>query len=380
MTEEAQDKQNLPTGKRLADLRKRGVVMRSRDLSGGLIFAVGIMLLMFSSTQFLEIFESNFLMSYGNIKSVLSNPDNLGGLIKEIVLQNVKQLIPMFIILLVVAFLSPFLFGGWNFTLDVLNFKLEKLNPISNFKKLLSIKHTSIEIIRSMFKAFFILGVLFVFFIINKNNLVDLTSEPGKMAIHSGAIIIKRFIIILLLSLIVTILFDMVYHYFQFQSKAKMSHFEIKEETRETEGDAQTKRRIRSAQLALIKQKLHQSVPKASVVITNPTHYAVAIKYDRDKDNAPKLLAKGKGHIAAQIRQIAIANAIPIYEAPPLARAIYFTGRLNYEIDPALYMSVAIVLSYVYQLKKYQAGMTDQLPSYVNDLKIPEDFIYHDNE
>jgi flagellar biosynthetic protein FlhB len=154
-----------------------------------------------------------------------------------------------------------------------------------------------------------------------------------------------------------------------------MTTQEMKEESKDVDGNPEVKRKIRSKQYALARQRLSVSVPQATVVVTNPTHYAIALRYDETKDNAPKILAMGKDYIATQIRQLAVANAVPIYEAPPLARAIYHTGNIGSEVHPALYMSVAIVLSYVSQLQNYQRG-AGQLPLPVSDLKIPDDFVY----
>jgi len=194
-------------------------------------------------------------------------------------------------------------------------------------------------------------------------------------SINVGYSIIKSFIILLCITLIALMAFDVFYQYVQFQNQSKMTGQELKDEYKDTEGSVDVKRKIRSAQFALLRQRLAVSVPQANVVITNPTHYAIALKYDAKKDRAPKVVAKGKGPLAQQIRFLAIANAIPIYEAPPLARAIYHTSKVNTEIHPELYMSVAIVLSYVHQLKNYQMGAGKQ-PDFVEDLEIPKEFIY----
>jgi flagellar biosynthetic protein FlhB len=376
MTDEAQDKQHAATGKRLDELRRKGTVLRSKDLSGGLIFISAILILLYMSGQFMTTIKSNFVLSFGSIQYVLSNPSYFNILINQIVHNNFKLLLPIFLVTFAVAFLSPFLFGGWNFTLDVLQFKLEKLNPMDNLKRLFSIGHTSIEIARSIIKAALILSILVTFIIFNKNNIISLSHLPDKMAIFSSWVIIKKYIFVLSIGLIATVALDLAYHFLQFQKKTKMSTQEIKDESKDAEGNVHVKRKIRTTQIALLKQRLYQSVPKATVVITNPTHFAVAIKYDNDRDSAPKLLAKGKGPIAAQIRQIAIMNGIPMYEAPELARAIYYTTRLNAEINPGLYMAVAIVLSYVYQLKNYQMGVLDNPPTRASDLKVPDEFIY----
>ena len=176
-------------------------------------------------------------------------------------------------------------------------------------------------------------------------------------------------------TVILLIIFDVFYQYAQFQNQSKMSDQELKDEYKDAEGSAEVKRKIRSSQFAMYRQRLSVSVPRANVIVTNPTHYAIALRYEANKDKAPKVVAKGKGPVAQQIRSLAIANGVPIYEAAPLARAIYHTTKLNTEIHPELYMSVAIVLSYVHQLKNYQMGIGKQ-PEYVEDLEIPKEFIF----
>lgn len=379
MSDESQDKQHAATGKKLAELSKQGTVLRSKDLSGAMIFILSIIFIIKLASQFKIVMENNFFTAFTAIKSVLRDPDYFNVLLKNTLVVNFKLLLPIFLIGFVITFLSPFLFGGWNFTLEVLQFKFNKLNPTENIKRLFSLKHNLTEIARSMVKSFFILGVLVIYLIVHKNQLLSLTTQSGKAFISSTCSMIEGYILILCASLIATVLFDMIYNYYQFQNKSKMTNQEVKDESKDTDGNVHTKRKIRSTQLALMKQRLSLTVPKASVIITNPTHYAVALRYAEGKDRAPRLLAKGQGSIAAQIRQLAISNAIPIYEAPALARSIYFTTKLNAEIHPGLYMAVAIVLSYVYQLKNYQMGFTTQLPNYIDDLQIPEELRYdHD--
>ena len=269
----------------------------------------------------------------------------------------------------------PFIFGGWNFTLDPLMFNFNKLNPLNNIGNIFGIKRVYKEVIKSTLKAAIILSALFYFVIKNKNTIFSLINYPVKTAIVASYSIFTSFVVLLSYTIILIVIVDMVYAYYLYQSKSKMSLQELRDEAKETEGSGETKKMIRKRAMQLLKQRMTKSIPLASVIIVNPTHYAVAIKYDERKDRAPKLLAKGKGPIAEQIRTIAIANGIPLYEAPPLARAIYFTTKVNAEIDPDLYMAVAIVLSYVQQLKNFQMGIGQQ-PNFVRDLKIPEEFIY----
>lgn len=377
MADDAQDKKHLPTGKRLSDLRREGNVLRSKDLSGGTIFLTTVLLLIYMAGDIKIKIQESFFYSFSSIKSVLQDPHCLSNVITKVLINNIGQLLPIFIILFLITFLTPFLFGGWNFTLDVLQFKIHKLNPLNNIQKIFSFKNTLTEILKAMIKVSMFMGVLIAYFIANKNHIFDLTNQETNTAIQAGFLTVKDFIVYLCVALIFTTLFDMGTHYYKYLEQSKMSTQEVKDEHKDIEGNVESKRKMRGKQLALLKQRLMQSVPQADVILTNPTHYSVALRYNNTKDRAPKVVAKGKDLMAGQIRQIAIMNGINIYQAPELTRAIYFTTKIGHEIHPALYKAVAVVLSYVYQLKRYQMGAAD-LPQFVSEFEIPKEFVYRE--
>lgn len=376
MADESSEKQHQATGRRIDELRRKGQIMRSRDLSSGLIFISAIIMLIFMSSHMKSIIQDNFITAFSSIKNVSGNNDFLFEVLEKIVLNNFFMLLPLFIMVVLIAILSPFVFGGWNFTLQALKFKFETLDPISNLGRLFS-KKMFLNVIKSLLKVIIIMSVLFTFSLNRKVDIVSLINLPLNVSMEKAYSIGVEFIVIISSSLVIIILYDVVTNFIEFNNKNKMTTQELKDEHKDTEGSSEVKRKLRSVQLALLRQRLSILVPKATVVITNPTHYAVAIKYDDRKDKAPKVVAKGKGHIAQQIRQLAITNHIPVYQAPLLARAIFNTSKLNTEINPGLYMGVAIVLSYVHQLKKYQHGKA-QKPEYISDLKIPEELIFNE--
>ncbi|MEO8400363.1 MAG: flagellar type III secretion system protein FlhB [Gammaproteobacteria bacterium] len=377
MANDSSEKQHLPSAKRLDELRKKGSVMRSRDLSAGLIFMVAIFLLIFMVSSFKSQLQNNFIWAYHSIKDMPGNQDFLLTLLRTILVKNFFLLMPMFAILFIATLLTPFLFGGWNFTLEAIQFNWDKLNPATNLKRIFSPATALMEIGRSMLKCGLLMGALVYFVLHRQNEISQLINFSTKSAIGASYVIIEDFIILLSVTLIFLIAFDVYYHYVKFQNQSKMSSQELKDEYKDTEGSGEVKRKIRSAQYAMYKQRLSQMVPKANVIITNPTHYAISLQYDDKKDRAPKVTAKGKDYVAQQIRYLAIANGVPIYEAPLLARAIYHTTKIGLEINPGLYMAVAIVLSYVQQLKNYQYGK-GKPPTYVSDLEIPPEFIYNE--
>ncbi|MHB1948801.1 MAG: EscU/YscU/HrcU family type III secretion system export apparatus switch protein [Gammaproteobacteria bacterium] len=375
MSQDSEDKQHLPSPKRMAELRKEGRVLRSRDLTTGVTFIVTVGMLFYMAKSIGVAFQEDYIWAFKSISNIPSNPDYIFIFIKSAFIKNLKLLIPFFISLIAVTLFSPFLFGGWNFTLKAIQFNLGKLNPLNNIKAMFGFKHMAFEIVKSMLKAFFLLSILIMFILNHKNEIARLTGASYSYSINIGSGLLKEYVVMISAALIFLIALDVIYNYVKYQNQIKMSAQELKDEAKQGEGSGETKRRIRSMRMALLKQSLSKAVPTANVIVTNPTHYAIALKYNSDKDHAPKVVAKGKDILAQQIRLLAVANGIPIYEAPLLARALYRTADIGSHIHPDLYMAVAIVLSYVHQLKNYQHGI-GHAPVYVKDLKIPEDFIY----
>ena len=375
MTDEsASEKQHLPSAKRIDDFRKQGQTMRSRDLASGMVFLAGISAIIMMSVQLKDHLKHNFIWIFTHINELIMQSDFPGQFLSKLAVYNFTVLLPIFFVVLAAALFSPFIFGGWNFSLQALQFKLDKLNPVNYFKRMFSV-NIFFEVMRSLLKVVFIMTVLIYFALEKKAQIGGLINVSPKIGIGTVFHIAEEFIAVISCTLVFIIIFDILYHYYDFMKKVKMTTQEVKDESKNTEGSPEIKRKIRSRQFAMMRQRLSVMVPQATVVVTNPTHYAIALRYDDAKDKAPKILAKGKDHIAAQIRQLAVANGIPIYEAPPLARAIYHTGAIGGEIHPGLYMSVAIILSYVNQLRHYQRGL-GKLPQPVTDLKIPDDLIY----
>lgn len=370
------EKQHEASSRRLAQMRSKGQVMRSRDLTGGMIFIGTIIILISMSAHMKSVIKDNFIMAFTSIKDIPNNEDYLFQVLEKIIVNNFFMILPIFGLVVAIVLLSPFVFGGWNFTLKSLEFKLETLNPINNLGKMFS-KQIILNVVKSILKVTVVMSVL-VFFSLNKKaEIIGLINLPLAVAIKRSCAIGVEFIIVISSSLTLIILYDVITNYFEYTKKGKMTTQELKDEHKDTEGNSDVKRKMKSVQIALLRQRLNILVPRATVVITNPTHYAVAIRYDDRKDRAPKVLAKGKGPIALQIRQLAVTHRVPIYQAPLLARAIFNTSKLNAEVSPGLYMAVAIVLSYVHQLKKYQHGQ-GQKPEYISDLKIPEELIFNE--
>lgn len=370
MSEEAQEKEYQPSLHRLDELKKKGTFLRSRDMGSGAVLILSIVTLIVLADNFYQVLAHNFTAAFTHFDHL----DSLATLYYTMAVNSFLLLLPLLLCLFVFSFLLAFVFGGFGLSTDLIKFKLERIDPLKNIKKIVSFSNL-IEIIKSVFKfsLFFFLQYLFLYG--RSDELLHLGDIGNSRMPFIGMELIKSYLLFIIAGIVVIMAIDMLYSYVSFQKKIKMSYQELKDEHKEMDGNPENKRRIRQAQLALSRQRIQHDVPGATVIITNPTHYAVALKYDAKKDKAPRVIACGVDNIAADIRLIAIKHVIPIYEAPVLARAIYHTGKPGMYIHPELYMAVAMVLSYINQLKSWQAGV-GELPVPVSDFQIPDEFYF----
>jgi flagellar biosynthetic protein FlhB len=257
--------------------------------------------------------------------------------------------------------------GGWSFSLETISFKLEKLDPIKGLARIFSLKGL-VELVKALAKFVLLLGAAILVFFSIDQQLLSLASMTPKAAGLEAATILVQVLLILSATTILIVALDVPFELWNHSKQLRMTKQEIKDEMKETDGNPQVKQRIRTLQRQLAESRMMEDVKTADVVITNPTHYAVALQYLDRPGSAPKVLAKGKDLTALRIRSIAADCDIPIFEAPPLARALYRSTEIGYEIPHVLYMAVARVLAYVFQLKN--ATPTDYVPK-PTDFDIP---------
>jgi flagellar biosynthetic protein FlhB len=372
MSEDAGEKQHKPTARRLQKLKKDGTLLRAREFNSGVSLLAAIALLMFLSHYFSVVMKHNFTSIFTQLDRVAQNEAVAYKLYKQLALHNFMLVLPIGIIIGVVVVSLTILFGGLGFSASLLRFKVERLNPMKNLKRIFSFQQV-IEVIKSTLKFILFLAVLCIFLYKESAQLFNLSLVHRSNALMQAYQLIRLFFMYMVLPIIVLSLVDLLYNFITYNKKVKMTSQEIKDEQKDSEGSPDIKRKIRAAQQAIARRSIQLAVPQSTVIITNPTHYAIALRYNETKDKAPKIMAKGVDYMAAEIRLLAIKNSIPIYESPQLARAIYFTGKVGTYIHPELYMAVAMVLSYVMQLKNYQRGLAEK-PVYSKELKIPKSF------
>ena len=349
-----QEKTEEPTAKKLEDAREEGNVPRSQDTAGIIVLFVAVlallMLLPFISDHILTLTRYYF--------SLMNHPLEETNLI-DIAFVTFKELFIMILpisgIIAIAGVAGTVAQIGFNFTTKPLAPNFSKLNPIAGLKNMLSMQKV-LEALKITFKSFTAMGVGFLFFWSYMKELptVALFSLWDQMAwFEEKAIVLASVMLIILFLYAVVDLFLTRKHYFD---KLKMSLQEIKDEMKNMEGDPHIKAKIRQIQMQAARKRMMSAVPNADVIITNPTHYAVAIKYDETKHNAPVVVAKGVDNIAIQIKKIARENGVHLVQNPSLARSLYAEVEIDHPIPELLFAAVAEVLAYVYKMGKKRKG------------------------
>jgi flagellar biosynthetic protein FlhB len=282
------------------------------------------------------------------------------------------MLMPFFLVVVVLAVLSSVALGGYTFSGESLAPKLSKLDPLKGLKRVFSLKGL-MELLKALAK-FLLIGSATGLVLWNSlGSFLGLSQmELGKAVSEMGSLIGGSFILIAS-TLILIAMIDAPFQLWQHKRQLKMTRQEVREEMKDTEGRPEVKGRIRNLQREMAQRRMMEEVPKADVIVTNPTHYAIALRYDQEKMLAPEVVAKGSGEVAANIRRVGLEHQVPMVESPMLARAIYFNSELGDAIPAGLYLAVAKILAYVFQLRVYRTdgGLKPEVPT---DLSIPEEY------
>jgi flagellar biosynthetic protein FlhB len=278
--------------------------------------------------------------------------------------------LPLAIVIMLVAVASPLLIGGWNFTSKPFTPNFGKLNPIAGLGNLVS-TNSLIELLKAVAKTLLVGAVAWYVVMSQKDAVIGLATEPlASATTHLAGMIAKAFLIMVGALGAIAVL-DGPYQLWHYADKMKMTRQEVIQESKESEGNPQIKGKIRQLQREMARKRMMSNVPTADVVVTNPTHFAVALKYAEGGRGAPRVVAKGTDEVAAKIREIAKEHKVAMLEAPALARALYKHTDIDDEIPEALYSAVAEVLAYVYQLRAYTKGSSDHYPDRPSKLPVP---------
>jgi flagellar biosynthetic protein FlhB len=278
---------------------------------------------------------------------------------------------PLFFLTLLAAVAAPALLGGWLFSPKALQPDLQRLDPVKGFQRLFSWQ-SLMELAKGVLKSLLIGGVIFWFVRLEQGRLFDLMGQPLEGALASFGHMLLLAAAALVVGVAVIAAIDVPFQLWQYYSQLRMTREELRQEMKEMEGDPQLKARIRRQQLEVFRRRMMAQVPKADVVVTNPTHFAVALKYDREKMGAPEVVAKGMNLVAQKIRELAVEHHVPVVEMPPLARALYRHTDLGDQIPAALYTAVAEVMAYVYQLQQFVTGGSRLAPQVPAGITLPD--------
>jgi len=352
VAEEAQqDKTERATPKRREDARKKGDVPRSRELTmtGVMLSGAGALLLLSGPIggDLLEAFASGFTIE----RELLLDERYLVPAFAEIASKGFLSLLPLVVVLICAVFLSASMIGGWSFSLKAAAFKAERLNPLKGIKRVFGANGLN-ELVKAMAKFTLVAVIAVSWLWYSSGDLLALGSQPVAVAIPGALRICGVSLLVVSLGLLVIAAIDVPFQLWQYEKKLRMTRQQVKDEFKETDGRPEVKARVRAMQQQIATRRMMEELPTADVVITNPTHVAVALKYDDSMMGAPRVIAKGKDLIAKRIREIATEHGVPLFSAPPLARVLFRTSDIGDEIPARLYTAVAQILAYIYQLNE----------------------------
>jgi flagellar biosynthetic protein FlhB len=353
MAEEAEtggERTEEPSARRLQEARERGQVPRSRELTNFATMIGGSATLVAIGSSLATRLSQMMRHGLSIDPQSLREPDSMLNSLGDASISALTALLPVFGAVIALVLLASLLLGGWNFSPQALAPDFSRLSPLSGLKRLFGLRGVS-ELGKALLKFTVIGGVCAVIVSWIFGDVLALAHMEPRAAIGRGAGLMSWAFVWLCASLALVAIVDVPLQLFQFKRMLRMTRQEVRDESKESDGRPETKQRIRRMQQQLAQRRMMHKVPTADVVIVNPTHFAVALKYDPKQMRAPRVLAKGVDLVAANIRRIAEENRVPVFESPKLARALYRSTDLNKEIPAGLYVAVAQVLSYIFRVR-----------------------------
>lgn len=364
------EKTEDPTAKRLEDARKKGQIARSKELgTTGVLVASAVALLLLGDSlgvALMEVMQSQFSLDRDAVFDTSKPFTVFGASIENLIV----PLASIFAIVLLAAFVANSLLGGINFSWEAMAPKFNKMSPLKGFKRMFGMQ-ALVELIKSILKVAVVATVAVLLIKVYLFDILFLSVEDLPNNTYDATEMLAWIFLGLCCSTIVIAMVDVPYQIYNHTKQLKMSKQEVKDEYKNTEGNPEVKGRIRQAQRELSQRRMMAEVPNADVVVTNPTHFSVAIKYDVAKSSAPYVVAKGADTIAMHIRTIAKERNVPIVETPLLTRSIYYTTDINQQIPEQLFVAVAQVLAYVYQIDQHKKGKGSKPKPLPKNLPIP---------
>jgi len=346
-----QEKTEKPTPKKLADARKKGQVPKSPDVSSAFILLGSSVVLLLAGPWMFWALNEFMHGIFANLGTLYIEGDSARAFLFEIFEQVLIILLPLMVVLVIVGVGANLIQVGFLFTFEPFTPKLSKFNPITGMKKFFSIR-ALVDVLKSVVKILFIGGVAYAV-LMGEIDIIPSLIEMSVGQIFSVICMSSlKIFFYASLAMFVLAVIDFIYQKWQHTKDLMMSKQEIKDESKQSEGDPQVKSKIRQAQREMAMRRMMQAVPEADVIITNPTSLAIALMYDAEKMVAPQIAAKGAGFVAERIKEIARENDVPIVENKPVAQVLYKAGEIGDSIPDSMYRAIAEILAYVYKLRR----------------------------
>jgi flagellar biosynthetic protein FlhB len=369
------EKSEEPTAKKLSDARKKGQIARSKDLGTMFVLIGSAVSMMLMGGMLIESLSIIMKRSFSLTQAEVMDIHALFKVLKGTVVHLIAPLVWIFFIIILAAFIGNTMLGGMSFSTQAMAPKASKMSPLAGLKRMFGIK-ALVELVKSLLKFFVVFIVAYLLLSSMFEEILGLSLEAIPLNFEHAVTMLQWMFLVLALSIGIIAAIDAPYQVWDHTRQLKMTKQEIKDESKNSEGSPEIKSRIRRVQYEMSQRRMMQEVPNSDVVVTNPTHYAVALKYDALEGGAPMLVAKGIDEMAIHIRTIAKENDVEIITSPALARSLYYSAEANQEIPEELFAAVAQVLAFIFQLNEHKKGKAKKPKPIAKNLPIPEDFKY----
>lgn len=369
---QGQERTEQATPKRLQEARQRGDVARSRELATVAVLLTAAGALTVLGPRLLADLLALARQNLAPTPVVSQTEFALVQYFQAAMLDALWSLLPLLAVIAIAALLGPMALGGWIFSPQQLRVRWDKLDPIKGFQRLFALRGL-MELIKALAKFALVTGAAVVLLWQMGDRVLTINAAPLHSALGDAAALLMWSFLGLCAALVVVAAADVPFQIWNHARQLRMSKQEVKDELKETEGKPEVKSRLRELQRAMAKRRMMAAVPEADVVITNPEHYAVALRYAPDRGNAPRVVAKGPDLLALRIQAVARHAGVPVVRSPVLARALYFSTKLDQEIPAGLYAAVAQIFAYVYSVRQSGPGKAGTIPTPPEDLPIPEE-------
>jgi flagellar biosynthetic protein FlhB len=375
MAEESDLEKTEPASeRRLEKAREEGNVARSRELTTLVMLSTAIGGLWFTAESLGGTLSAAMRRGLQFERGIAYEPQQMLARTAWMAMQTLLAMAPLFAMMLVAAVVAPMMLGGWLLSGKAVSPNFGKLDPLAGIARMFSTQSLA-ELVKALAKSLLIGGVAYLVIMDDLEHVMALLGQPESTALPHTIMLVGRSCALIAAALVLVALVDVPWQLWSYSKKLRMSREDVRQEHKESEGDPHIKAQIRRQQQAIAKRRMMAEVPKADLVVTNPTHFAVALKYIDGGMRAPRVVAKGTDLVAQRIREIAADNKVAILEAPPLTRALYKHTRLGDEIPSGLYTAVAEVLAWVYQLKRWKSE-GGEAPRTPTDVAVPDELQY----